>query len=145
MILRFMRRLAFVTAIFVTLVSFCMTARAQTMLPPGQGFRPTPPEVVQLPKFCWGKWTNYKGPEYEISRKLCGVGTNHYCPALVELLRANRSFGNTKARRGYLGAARQGTLYTLKAIEGYPNCPIRGHAEGTLHLVDPLWRAAGGK
>ena len=50
------------------------------------------PEATQLPKFCWSQYLDVKGPEYEIN----GVGPamNHYCDGLVELIRANKNFGN---------------------------------------------------
>jgi hypothetical protein len=63
----------------------------------------------------------------------------------VKLIRAHRSYGDKRERLGNLAGARQDTLYTLKAMENYPNCPIRAHVENTLRIIEPQWRAAGGK
>jgi len=97
-------------------------------------------EVVLLPQFCWAQYMdNVEGPEYSISSTLCGVGMNHYCPALIELIEAKRSVG-TKARNraGHLNVAHKEVLYTLNAMRDYPSCPIRGHAESSLREVEML-------
>jgi hypothetical protein len=118
-------------------------ANGQEMQPPGRGWHPTAAEIAQLPQFCWAQFTENKGPEYQIPRS-CGSGMNHYCPGLVEQLRAKRSYSDQRKRLGYLYYARRRTLYTLKAMEKEPNCPIRQHVETTLMVVDAQWKGAGG-
>ena len=100
-------------------------------------------EVVLLPQFCWAQYMdNVEGPEYSISSTLCGVGMNHYCPALIELIEAKRSVGTkAKDRAGHLNVARKEVLYTLNAMRDYPSCPIRSHAESTLQEVEMLQKA----
>lgn len=94
-------------------------------------------EVAQLPRFCWAQYmANVEGPQYEIPRKTCGVFTNHYCPALLEVIRANKSFGNLGVRKQHLMVARKETLYTLFHMKEFPSCPIRSHAESTLRAVE---------
>lgn len=99
-------------------------------------------EVVLLPQFCWAQYMeNVEGPEYSISG--CGVGMNHYCPALIELIEAKRSVGaKAKERAGHLAVAHDGVLYTLKAMKDYPDCPIRSHVESTLREVESLQKKA---
>jgi hypothetical protein len=106
---------------------------------------PTQAEVPLLPKFCWGRYMGLKEPEFNVSHALCGWGTNHYCGALTDLLRADRSYGNSDVRLRHLLAARNEILYTLNNIKTYPNCPIRSHAENSLRIVEPRYRALGGK
>jgi hypothetical protein len=77
-----------------------------------------------------------RGPEFEIPRKTCGVGMNHYCIGLIDLSRANKTFGNKSRKRSLLLIAKANTLYTLRAMTDYPKCPIRGHAEKTLEQID---------
>jgi hypothetical protein len=118
---------------------------AQSAPPRDGGWRPTAVEIMQLPEFCWGQFAQVKGPEYEIPKKLCGSAMNHYCPGLVEHLRAKRSHGDPGARLGHLERAKKRTLTTLRGMEKYPNCPIRSHAENTLKIVEMQRKGAGGK
>jgi hypothetical protein len=128
----------------ILLASLAALAHAQNMRPPGQGWEPTAAEIAQLPQFCWAQFTAHKGPEYDIPRAACGSGMNHYCPGLVEHLRAKKSFNDPGKRLGYLNYARKRTLYTLNAMKNKPNCPIRQHVETTLMIVDAQWKGAGG-
>ena len=115
----------------------------QKKLPPT--YKPDPSEAVRTPEFCWGQFMGYKGPQYEISRPLCGSITNHYCPGLVALSRAGRAGSDKNQRIDYLKRARDDALYTLKGIEPFPNCPIRSHVETTLRVVEAQLRASGVK
>ncbi len=101
------------------------------------GHNPSVTEATQLPKFCWGQLLGgkFKGPEFEIPRATCGVGMNHYCYALVALGRAHRSLSDNY-RFGNLQTAERGVLYTLKAMEKYPRCPIREHVMTTYRVVE---------
>ena len=75
-------------------------------------YRPSISEAVLLPKFC-----------------------------LIDLNRAQRAIGNEWKRRVALKRARDNTLYTLKGIRSYPNCPIRAHVQATLRVIDALQKA----
>lgn len=119
-------------------------AIAQRQLPPGEGHRASVAEATQLPKFCWAQYMDVKGPEFYIAG--CGVGMNHYCWGLVELLRANRSFGDTRLRVGYLRAARGNTLYTINWMnQSAPNCWLRPHVENTHKQIESQLRIYGVK
>jgi len=108
-------------------------ARAET-----PDYKPTASEAVLLPKFCWHQFMGdkFSGPGYYIPPESCGWVTNHYCPGLVDLNRANRAIGDERKRRLDLLRARENTLYTLKGIKDFPHCPIRVHAETTLRIID---------
>jgi hypothetical protein len=110
-------------------------ATAQKQLPPGAGWRASAVEAAQLPKFCWGQYLGAKGPEYEIPTADCGWGMNHYCYGLVELLRANKSFGDRNLRIAYLKNALDDTIYTMHAMEKFPTCRLRSHVENTYQQV----------
>ena len=115
----------------------------QKKVPPT--YKPDPSEAVQTPEFCWGQFLGKKGPQYEISKPLCGALMNHYCPGLIALQRANRNFGNKGQRIQYLQRARADAQYTLDGMKTFPNCPIRSHVETTLRIVEPQLRALGAK
>ena len=104
------------------------------------GEHPSVAEATLLPKFCWGQFlgNKFKGPQYGFPRDTCGWGMNHYCPGLVALNRANRSVDN-REKRGFLWGARGQVLYTLKALERHPQCPIRGEVTRTYQLIEREW------
>ncbi len=104
-------------------------------------WNPSQMDAALLPHFCWGPPSskghfNVTGPEFEIPKDTCGPGVNHYCGGLLFFMWANRAFGNKKLKRELLVKARDSTLYTLKGIENYPECPIREHAERTLLQIN---------
>lgn len=136
------RRIRFcVLALLASLAFPATVAYAQRQLPPGEGHRASAVEATQLPKFCWSQYLDVKGPEYSISG--CGVYMNHYCWGLVELLRANKTFGNQPLRINYLKAARANTIYTIKGMEQYPSCWLRPHVENTYKQVEAALRIYG--
>ena len=102
----------------------------------------TAAEVPLLPHFCWAQFSNARGPQFSMPpKKLCGSGTNHYCSGLANLLRAKRNISDSaKNRSANLNRAKSRTLYTVKALERYPNCPIRGHVQSTLMEIEALER-----
>ena len=116
----------------------CAFIQAEAFAADVEGWHPSASEAAVLPRFCWKQFfgKKFNGPQFEIPRATCGVGTNHYCPALVMLNRANRTFDSQAVRRKYLLAARKKVQYTLRWTEKYPACPIRGEAERTLQLIE---------
>jgi len=102
-----------------------------------QGWRPSVTEAALLPKFCWQQFfgSKFKGPEFEIPRDTCGVGMNHYCPGLVLLNRATRSFDSYE-KKGWLEGAEGQVLYTVRALKNYPRCPLRPEIEGTYQRIE---------
>ena len=116
---------------------------------PGNGhakYKADPVAIAQLPHFCWAQYMdNVSGPEYQIDPRDCGWGMNHYCPGLIKLIEAKRSFGDRRKRLGYLQVAKEDTLYTLRAMKDYPACSLRGHVEKTLNEINGYLRAMGQK
>lgn len=102
------------------------------------GYYPSAVEVASLPKFCWHQFLGNKfdGPAYKIPSS-CGVGMNHYCPGLVQLNRANRSFDDPDQRRWFLRSAKGSFDYTINAMRDYP-CPLRGEVNSMERLVNGL-------
>lgn len=109
-------------------------ALASSTAPAQNYYKASALELAQLPKFCWSQYMDIKGPEYEI--RDCGVRMNHYCPALQDLMRANKALGKPEERRRHLVLARRETLYTVNGMKDYPACPIRAHVEGTLRQIE---------
>ena len=132
----------------------CLAATALLVLRLGDagaqmtGLNPTPAEISQLPKFCWGQMAvpNAVGDQYKPTN--CGPGTNHYCPGLVKLLRAKREVDGRK-KRSMVESAASDVRYTEGYIASFPACSIRPHVEATkvevgllLRLLPPASRPA---
>jgi len=117
------------------LLLMCLSSRAAFAIEM-TGLWPSPAEVIALPHFCYGQFLKekYTAPEFNIPQS-CGVGMNHYCPALVVLNRANKSYADRMNRRGYLESAERQTVYTLEAMKKSPSCPIRPHVENTYRQI----------
>ena len=101
-------------------------------------------ELAQLPKFCYRQFEvpDANGPQFDIPRS-CGPGTNHYCPGLLSLMRAKTASVKSK-RMSLLSSADTDVRYTLRWMEGYPDCPIRRQVEATKVEVESLRRIYGG-
>jgi hypothetical protein len=126
------------------LLMMCQSAIAAAPVPVGAADAPfSVGERLQLPNFCWGVYLEgFSGPEYSIPED-CGGGMNHYCLGLLELNRAKRFIGKSKAaERGLLlGRARGDLYYTKQAIEKFPSCSIRSHIEASVADADAMWKA----
>lgn len=101
-----------------------------------EGWHPSVTEATLLPRYCWSQFLGKKfsGPQYKIPRDSCGPGMNHFCPGLVALGRANRSFDD-KIKRGFLRGAEDQLRYTVRALKNYPRCPIRSEVIRTYDLI----------
>ncbi len=93
-------------------------------------YKEAPPnEVAALPKYCWGKYiAKFKGPQYQISPKLCGVHHNHFCQGLLQFNRSQHPMASASERRFYLKAAIDNFEYTIRGLREYSACPVRRHA-----------------
>ena len=108
---------------------------------------PTAIELVQLPKFCYGKANvpNATGPEFNLPPQSdCGPGTNHYCSGLIHLLRAKAS-GNKGKALSELGLAENDIRYTEEWIRNSPNCSLREHVAASRAEVNGLLKIYGAK
>ena len=109
------------------------------------GYKASALEIAQLPKFCYEQYVDgVSGPEYSIGRS-CGPGMNHYCGALVSLIRAKRVSGNSNERLKQLSMAKTDVVYTLKWMEPYPACQIRDHVKATLTEIEMQMKIYGTK
>jgi hypothetical protein len=60
----------------------------------------------------------------------CGPAANHYCSALIYIIRAKHT-GNKNVRLVHFGRADVDVKYTERAIADYPKCSIREHVAST--------------
>ena len=104
----------------------------------------TPVEIAQLPRFCWGQLEvpDAKSDEFRISG--CGPAANHYCSALIYMIRA-RANVKKQVRLNLLGHADADVRYTERAIADYPKCEIREHVVATRAALNNLITMYGGK
>lgn len=81
-------------------------------------------EIAQLPKYCYAQYVDENlsnDPVYSIQG--CGYAMNHFCPALVSLMRA-RKYNIPKSERiGYANQVIYEVKYTLRDMT--PTCSIR--------------------
>jgi len=97
----------------------------------------TPIEIAQLPRFCWSQQQVPDATSDEFRIRDCGPGANHYCSALILMIRAKGHI-NKSARLDLLGLADGNVRYTEKAIADYPKCSIREHVAATRAELDNL-------
>ena len=104
---------------------------------------PTAIELVQLPKFCYGRANvpNATAPEFNLPTD-CGAGVNHYCSGLIHLIRAKAS-GNKNKVISELGQAENDIRYTEEWIRPFPNCSIREQVAASRAEVNGLRAAYG--
>ena len=101
-------------------------------------------EIAQLPQFCWAQFEvpDAQGDEFKI--RDCGVFVNHYCPALISLIRGKNSAAKGKGP-SLIRVADSDVAYTENGIAGYPRCPIREHVDATRAEINRLLRRYGSK
>ena len=101
-------------------------------------------EIALLPQFCWAQMNvpNTAGGDFTI--RDCGPAANHYCPALIYIVRAKHT-SNKQTRLGLLGHADVDVKYTERAIADYPNCSIREHVVSTRAELNNLMTIYGFK
>jgi hypothetical protein len=90
--------------------------------------RAPPNELMRTPKYCWGHYNQrFKGPKFNIDRRLCGPYVNHFCQGILRFNRSQNPMASKAERRQYLSQATGNFEYTMKGIEAYPQCNIRKH------------------
>jgi len=101
-------------------------------------------EIAQLPRFCWAQFQvpNADGPEFRMSD--CGPAANHYCGALIQVIRAKHT-SNKSSRLDLLGHANADVSYTERGIQDYPRCSIRQDLAATKAEISSLIAIYGGK
>jgi hypothetical protein len=101
-------------------------------------------EIARLPTFCWAQFDvpDARGDEFKI--RDCGVAVNHYCPALIALMRGKRSAARIEQLR-LIRMADADVAYTERGIAASPRCPIREHVDATRAEINRLLRMYGSK
>lgn len=98
-------------------------------------------EVHALPQFCWWEYDE-RLAHTQSQLGDCGVGTNHYCPAYVDFLRAQSALDRRKKLR-HLAVAQKEVEYTLKWVYERKNCPVRAHALATYNNIRMMYKILG--
>ena len=92
------------------------------------GFRATPLEIAQLPRYCWAsfdpKWTQPGMSEFNLPGG-CGERFNHFCPGVLSLQRAKAALADPTRRRYWLGVADGHIHYTVDGIAKLTTCPMQ--------------------
>lgn len=133
----------FRVALFV--VAACV---AGDLLAGGVGYRKgqaTALELLALPSFCqWEYDEAYESTKGEL--RDCGVGTNHYCPAYLDYMRAIRD-RNKRTKLQKLSRALKEVEYTLRwltQLDKRPSCIVLPHATQAHAEIRAALVAAGG-
>ncbi len=92
------------------------------------GFRATPLEIAQLPRYCWGsfdpKWTQPGMSEFNLPGG-CGERFNHFCPGVLSLQRAKGALADMKRRSYWLGVAQDHVRYTVDGLAQVTTCRMK--------------------
>jgi hypothetical protein len=117
-------------SIVISLVAVTMLLMGHSMEVRAASNTPTSIEMVLLPRYCWARFNPQLKGRKGFDILGCGVGTNHYCEALVILQRAEKMpHGNAKV--GQFERVLKQMQYTL-GFMGNPdnkNCWLKAEAE----------------
>jgi hypothetical protein len=94
-------------------------------------------EIAQLPRFCWAQLNvpDAAGDDFRI--RDCGPAANHFCSALIYMLRAKAN-PKKQFKLDLLGHADVDVRYTERAIADYPKCSIREDVAATRAQLNSL-------
>lgn len=85
-------------------------------------------ELAQMPNYCYAQYVDEKlssNPQYSIQG--CGAYMNHYCPGLLQMMRAQKSSAPSYERKENIRQAKGNFDYTLKNMP--QGCWLRPEAE----------------
>jgi hypothetical protein len=81
--------------------------------------------LARLPQFCYAQYFDTKqwhSPQYSIVAA-CGVGMNHFCPGLLNIMRAEYTINPKKFnRRAELRSAKENVDYTIARLKDPASC-----------------------
>jgi hypothetical protein len=120
--------------LFVAVGLLPVVATAQSRVPavPSMPMSPGPDkapldEALELPRYCWGQYFGYDGPEYTIAD--CGWYMNHLCQAHLAFNRAAKTTSrHTKISQ--LTYAKGQYEYTMRGMT--PDCHLRDEVRRKL-------------
>jgi len=103
-------------------IAAAFPALAQPKIPPK--YKASPLEVAQLPTYCYQQYVDGSlgGFKFSIPDQSCGPAMNHYCPALVFMIQAQRQSLPKNERVGAMGHAIKEINYTIRDMK--PGCFI---------------------
>lgn len=122
-------------AAFALMVAVC-SAAAQPRIPPT--YHAAPDEVIQLPKYCYAQYVDGALSGEFAFPKSCGPAMNHYCGALVSMMRAQKMSLRKAERVGYMQAAVREINYTIHDMS--PGCPVAHDVLATKQRAEMLSR-----
>lgn len=94
-------------------------------------------EIAKLPKYCYAQYLSEqlaKDPQHSIQG--CGAFMNHFCPGLVDMMRAQKPTSQRWERAERIESARKNFAYTLEHMP--PNCWLRADAEKAAQEANTL-------
>lgn len=108
----------------VALAAVTFPPLAMPQQPSGGKWNPSAVERVRLPQYCQAQFDAAWAKQYRVPTPmdLCGVGMNHFCPALVQLNRARSTLLTREERKAHLQDAMAELGYTRQRIPA--NCSI---------------------
>jgi hypothetical protein len=81
--------------------------------------------LARLPQFCYAQYFDTKqghNPQYSIIAA-CGVGMNHFCPGLLNIMRAEYSINTKKFnRKEEVRWAKENVDYTIARLQNPASC-----------------------
>lgn len=112
----------------ITALLVCGSAAHHAMAAP-PGYRAgqlSAAQVLMLPKFCWWEFDARYAQTSQLIQN-CGPMMNHYCSGEMYFIQSKDLSKRESERLGLLGRALTDAEYTLKGMQAYPACSIRGH------------------
>lgn len=97
-----------------------------------------PQFLARLPKYCYAQYydqTLWHNPEFSIIAA-CGVGMNHFCPGLLNIMRAEGTSPKKFNRKQELRAAKENVQYTLDRMPS--SCIYRDEVMAAKMRVEVL-------
>lgn len=115
------------------------SAMAQPKIPPKYGGA-TPLEIAQLPKYCYQQYVDGSlgGYKFSIPDASCGSGMNHFCVALVAMMKAQNLNTRKAERIGEIRHAQIEVNYTISNMK--PGCFIARDVTAAKQRADLLAR-----
>lgn len=109
-------------ALAAAVLSAALQAQAQPKIPPK--YQAAPMQIVQLPKYCYQQYVDgsLSGYEFSIPNESCGYAMNHFCPALIFMMDAQRYSLPKNERVGAVQHAVNEINYTIREMK--PGCFI---------------------
>lgn len=99
-------------------------ALAQPKIPPKYAKGVSPLDIARLPKYCYNQYVDgaLGGYQFSIPHESCGPAMNHFCPALIAMMQAEKLSLPKAERVAEANHARIEVDYTIRDMK--PGCFI---------------------